>query len=98
MTEIKHYKLISGEEIIGKFSDVRDDNIFLTSVYLILAHPTSTGQLGYAMIPWLIASPDAEVKIPVVHILGEPENALPKEIEDYYLQQTSRIALSTNGR
>lgn len=99
MSNIKHLKLVSGEEIIGK-ERVQigvPDAYFLESIRVLAMQPMGNGQMGVALIPWMVGDPDGEVKIEKIHVIGDPVKSPPKNIEDAYLQQTSGIAFASGS-
>lgn len=98
MSTIRHLKLVSGEEIIGKEVDsIITDKIRLESVRVLVMQPVGQGQMGVALIPWLVGDPDGKVDVPTIHVVGDPVNAPPKSIEDAYLQQTSGLTFAANS-
>ena len=96
MPNIVHVKLTTGEEIIGKERNKTEDAYYLESVRVLVVQQVAAGQAGVAMIPWMMGNPDGAVRIPTEFVMGEPE-ALPKNLEDGYLQQISGITFATGG-
>jgi hypothetical protein len=89
-------KLTSGEEIIGKIVKETDDGkLIAKDVRVLMAHPGADGQMAVGMIPWMIGAPDSDIAISKSDIIGVPDGALPKQLEDSYLQQTSGIAFAS---
>ena len=96
MSDIRIFKLVTGEEVIAKAlsSPSEPGSWTLKNPRVLVAQPTGNGQMGIAMIPWIVAAPDHSVKIREKDIVGDPISNLPKQVEDGYLSQTSGIALA----
>lgn len=96
MSKIAVLKLVSGEEIFGTV--VGEDNpytIELDSVRRLHAHQTAPGQMGLALIPWMMSAPDVKVKLYKSAIAAVvDETNLPKQLIDAYLQETSSIQIA----
>lgn len=84
-------KLCSGEEIIA-------DEVYgeLSAKYkrprVLQVMQQQNGQMGAALVPWMIADQDGTFPIDAIHIITKVD--APSEIEKVYLQQTSGIALT----
>ncbi len=98
-TKVLHLKLINGEEIIGKSVDTfhSEESVTLEKVRSLTIQPIRQGEAGIGMIPFMVGNPDGEIKIRKDHILGEPKEDMPKNLEDAYLQQVSGLTFATQG-
>ena len=94
MPTIRHLKLTTGEEIIGKEAKETTNAYYLESVRVLVVQQVTAGQAGVAMIPWMMGNADGIIRIPTNFVIGEPEE-LPKNLEDGYLQQTSGITFAS---
>jgi len=94
MNEIKLFKMNTGEEIIAKVVKQDGDMLTLASPRVLMAQQVQSGQVGIAMIPWLMGAPDMDIQISVEDVVGIPVGDLPKQLSDGYLQQTTGIALA----
>lgn len=96
MSKIAVLKLVSGEEVLGAI--VGEENpytIELDSVRRLHAHQTGPGQMGLALIPWMMAAPDVKVQLFKATIMAiVNENDIPKQLIDAYLQETSSIQIA----
>ena len=99
MTTVLHLKLTTGEEIIGKFVGLSEDedSIILEKTRTLAVQPLGQGQMGIGMIPFMVGNPDGEVRIARDKILGEPVDGPPKNLEDSYLQQVSGLTFATSA-
>ena len=93
--EVRLYKLANGEEIVGRLIEEDDTHVVLTKVRSMAVQPVGPGQMQVAMIPWTVGTPDSNIRISRAHILGEPVEPLPKQLEDGYLQNTSGLQLAS---
>lgn len=93
--ETKLFKLITGEEIIGRLEDDGTDFYTLSSIRTLMASPGQNGQMHLGLIPWMVANPDDEIIIKKEHIIGEPSGNIDGELEKAYLQQTSGIQFAS---
>ena len=96
---IRSYKLVTGEEIIGTdhtFSDnmISDTNIFLKNVRMLALQQTGPGQFGVIMVPWMRSDRDGVIKNSKEHIVGELVDDIPKHIEHSYIHETSGIQIA----
>lgn len=101
MSEVKHLKLINGEEIIGRTCDetgLYPGNIVLDTVRSLTIHEVAPGKAGIGMVPFMMGNPDGRIKIPTSDIMGEAITEVPKKLEDSYLQQVSGITFATEGK
>lgn len=91
--EIKAFKLISGEEVLGKVIGEGSDHVVLEDALALHAQPGPQGmQIG--LIPFMMSNTTArEIQFERSAIVCSTEPS--KELQDGYLQQTSSIDLTT---
>ena len=95
MAEIKVYKLVSSEEIIGEFVTSDTNEILLTRIRTIHMVQTGPQSVGPALLPFAVSNADGPIGIRKSAVVA---NITPvKEIEDIYLQQVSGIQIATNA-
>ena len=90
--DVKVLKLITGEEVIAR---VTEENNLITlekpMTLQMLSPNTSTGQVGFAMVPWMKAAKNEKVTISTEHILVEVEAS--DQSEKNYLQVVTGLSL-----
>ena len=92
--DVKVLKLITGEEVIARISEEeRSDLITLEKPMTLQMIPptTSTGQVGFAMVPWIKAAKNDKVTISIEHILVTDEAS--DQTEKNYLQVITGLSL-----
>ena len=91
--DVKVLKLITGEEVIARVSEERSDLITLEKPMTLQMIPpnTSTGQMGFAMVPWMKAAKNNKVTISIEHILVTDEAS--DQTEKNYLQVITGLTL-----
>ncbi|MBT4697198.1 MAG: hypothetical protein HN982_03815 [Candidatus Marinimicrobia bacterium] len=69
--DVKVLKLITGEEVIARIT--KEENSLITlekpMTLQMMSPNTSTGQMGFAMVPWLVAAKNEKIAISTEHIL-----------------------------
>jgi len=104
--EIMTFKLLSGEEIIAKVTNIIREGSVITGdegdvthyeleqpMLLMLAELAKGQVVPMPVAPWiLLAKTDDVVSLDVAHVVHIAEN-IPKQIEDHYIQTISPIAL-----
>lgn len=97
--KVIHLKLSTGEEIIGiDISEYRSKDLYLEKVRTLSIQQIGRGEVGIGMIPFMVGNPDGKIRILEAHIVGEPQEETPKNLEDAYLQQVSGISFATQGQ
>ena len=92
--DVKVLKLITGEEVIARTKE--GENPYLVSLekpmilQMLPPNPT-TGQVGFAMIPWMKAAKNEKVLISTEHIIAEDEAS--EQTEKNYLQVVTGLSL-----
>ena len=73
--DVKVLKLITGEEVIARITEEKNNLISLEKPMILQMIPptTSTGQVGFALIPWIKAGKNEKVTISIEHIIVEEE-------------------------
>ena len=92
--DVKVLKLITGEEVIARINE--EKNVDLVSlekpmILQMLPPTSSTGQVGFAMIPWMPAAKNEKVSILIEHIIAEDEAS--DQTEKNYLQVVTGLSL-----
>ena len=100
MTEIKAFKLISGEELAGEVLAESATEFHLTKVrqlglVQIQVPGQSEPQLIPQFVPWLLSNPEGkDIRLYRTAISALP-GELPDALEKLYIEQTSGLDLST---
>lgn len=98
MSQIKLYKLATGEEIVGRFVEEEDEFVVLSKIRVMIMQPVGNVQVQIGMVPWTVGSPDGNIKVYRTTIVGEPISTLPKQLEDGYLANTSGLDLTSSTK
>ena len=91
--DVKVLKLITGEEVIARITEEKNNLISLEKPMILQMMPptTSTGQVGFALIPWIKAGKNEKVTISTEHIIVEEEAS--EQTEKNYLQVVTGLSL-----
>ena len=91
--DVKVLKLITGEEVIARVTEEKNNLITLEKPMILqmLAPNTSTGQVGFALIPWMKAAKNEKVIISTEHIIAEDEAS--EQTNKNYLQLVTGLSL-----
>ena len=91
--DVKVLKLITGEEIIARITKEENNLISLEKPMILqmLAPNTSTGQVGFALIPWMKAAKNEKVTISTEHIIAEDGGS--EQTQKNYLQLVTGLSL-----
>jgi len=91
--DVKVLKLITGEEVIARTNEGANNLISLEKPMILqmLAPNTSTGQVGFALIPWMKAAKNEKVTISTEHIIAEDEGS--EQTQKNYLQLVTGLSL-----
>lgn len=95
-TEIRLYKLFSGEEVVGEFVEETEDYLVLRRPRVMIPTPVGPGQMSIQMAPYVITAADTNVRIYLRAIAGEVLN-VPKDLEDGYIHQTTGVQIAPAG-
>ena len=95
MSEVRVFKITTGEEVISRIKSdyVSDDFYTLVKPRVVAIAPGPGGQMSVTLIPLFASNQDGNATLNKSHIVGEPESINP-ELEKGYIEQTSGIALS----
>ena len=99
MISVQGFKLVSGEEIIGRVDDrvsmVASDKYVIERPRVLIPQQMGNGQISLGMAPWIIsAGEDATHEISPDAVASGPFDVM-KNIETEYLRQTTGIQLVT---
>lgn len=101
MSRIVSLKLSSGEELLGSIPTEYIENTFtldLDSIRRLQVAGQQGGQIGLALVPWMMSAVDGIVSINKNMIVAiVQEDKLAKQLVDAYLQETSGIQLASPG-
>ena len=92
--DVKVLKLITGEEVIARVTEEKNvDLITLEKPMTLQMLPpnTSTGQVGFALVPWMKAAKNEKITISTEHIIAEDEAS--EQTEKNYLQVVTGLSL-----
>ena len=91
--DVKVLKLITGEEVIARTNEGGNNLISLEKPMILQMLPpnTTTGQVGFAMIPWMKAAKNEKVLISTEHIIAEDDAS--EQTEKNYLQVVTGLSL-----
>jgi hypothetical protein len=94
--EIKSFKMISGEEIIGKVNAVINDVWVLESVRLIITQAAGPNKLGVGFMPYIVSNMEGKNNIYRHAVACEPQS-IAKDLEMMYLENVSGLQLPPSG-
>ena len=90
--DVKVLKLITGEEVIARITEEENNLISLKQpMTLQMLPPTSTGQVGFALVPWIKAAKNDKTTISIDHVLVTDEAS--DQTEKNYLQVVTGLSL-----
>ena len=91
--DVKVLKLITGEEVIARVSEENSNLLTLDKPMTLQMMPpnTSTGQVGFAIVPWIKAAKNDKVTISIEHVLVTDEAS--SQTEKNYLQVITGLSL-----
>ena len=91
--DIKVLKLITGEEVIARVAQEKNNLITLEKPMTLQMLPpnTSTGQVGFALVPWIKAAKNDKTTISIEHVLVTDEAS--DQTEKNYLQVITGLSL-----
>ena len=91
MSDVKVLKLTTGEEIIARVKQNRDYMELEKPMTLAPVPGQSPGQMGFAMVPWMMAAKGDLIQLSLSHIVVETE--AKGEIEKNYLASITGLSL-----
>ena len=91
--DVKVLKLITGEEVIARITEEENNLITLKNPMILQMVPptTSTGQIGFALVPWIKAAKNDKTTISIEHVLVTDEAS--DQTEKNYLQVITGLSL-----
>ena len=91
--DVKVLKLITGEEVITRIIEEENNLITLKKPMTLQMIPptTSTGQVGFALVPWMKAAKNDKTTISIEHVLVTDEAS--NQTEKNYLQVITGLSL-----
>jgi len=92
--DVKVLKLITGEEVIARVSEEEHSDLLILDKPMtlqMLPPNTSTGQVGFALVPWIKAAKNDKATISIDHVLVTDEAS--KQTETNYLQVITGLSL-----
>ena len=91
--DVKVLKLITGEELIARVIEEKNNLITLEKPMILqmLAPDRTTGQIPFALVPWMKAAKNEKVIISTEHIIAEDEGS--EQTEKNYLQLVTGLSL-----
>jgi len=91
--DVKVLKLITGEEVIARVSEESSNLLTLEKPMTLQMIPpnTSTGQVGFALVPWIKAAKNDKTTISIEHVLVTDEAS--DQTEKNYLQLITGLSL-----
>lgn len=96
-TDIVSFRLINGEEIIGKISSINPVTVQISHPIIVLSHVNQNGvQIGFG--PYMVSIPEEQiVTFEIDKMLTRPMISR-KDIADQYRSATSSIEIATPGQ
>ena len=91
--DVKVLKLITGEEVIARVTEEKNNLITLEKpmVLQMLAPDRTTGQIPFALVPWMKAAKNDKTTISIEHVLVTDEAS--NQTEKNYLQVITGLSL-----
>ena len=91
--DVKVLKLITGEEVIARVSEENSNLLTLEKPMTLQMIPpnTSTGQVGFALVPWIKAAKNDKTTISIEHVVVTDEAS--DQTEKNYLQLITGLSL-----
>jgi len=91
MSEVKVLKLTTGEEVIARVEQQRDYMMLEKPMTMAPVPGQTPGQMGFAMVPWMMAAKGDNIQLSLTHIVIETE--AKGEIEKNYLASITGLSL-----
>ena len=93
VNDVKVLKLITGEEVIARVSEEEHSDLLILDKPMtlqMLPPNTSTGQVGFALVPWIKAAKNDKATISIDHVLVTDEAS--DQTEKNYLQVVTGLS------
>jgi len=91
MSDVKVLKLTTGEEVIARVEQQRDYMMLEKPMTMAPVPGQTPGQMGFAMVPWMMAAKGDFIQLSLSHIMVETE--AKGEIEKNYLASVTGLSL-----
>ena len=91
MSDVKVLKLTTGEEVIARVEQQRDYMMLEKPMTMAPVPGQTPGQMGFAMVPWMMAAKGDFIQLSLSHIVVEAE--AKGEIEKNYLASITGLSL-----
>ena len=93
VNDVKVLKLITGEEIIARVAQEKNNLITLEKPMILQMMPPdrTTGQIPFALVPWMKAAKNDKTTISIEHVLVTDEAS--DQTEKNYLQIVTGLSL-----
>ena len=91
MSDVKVLKLTTGEEVIARVEQQRDYMMLEKPMTMAPVPGQSPGQMGFAMVPCMMAAKGDFIQLSLSHIVVETE--AKGEIEKNYLASITGLSL-----
>ena len=91
MSDVKVLKLTTGEEVIARVEQQRDYMMLEKPMTMAPVPGQSPGQMGFAMVPWMMAAKGDTLQLSLTYIVIETE--AKSEIEKNYLASVTGLSL-----
>ena len=90
--DVKVLKLITGEEIITRLTR-KEKVVSLNKPMMLRTVPatSATGQIGFALVPWLVSGNNQTVEIESIHIIAEDDSR--DQVSKNYLEAVTGLTL-----
>jgi hypothetical protein len=92
MSEVRIYKMISGEEVLARVTDIDDENMEFEKPRAIQVVGVQDGGLQISLIPWVITDPDGTQPVKKSSVMTTP--LLTEALEKSYIAETTSIAMA----
>ena len=91
--DVKVLKLITGEEVIARVTEEKNNLLSLKKPMILKMLPPdrTTGQVGFALMPWMQAAKNEKVTISTDHVIAQDD---PKDqAGKNYLENVTGLTL-----
>ncbi len=97
--KIRVFKLASGAELIGRVDEDGETpyTILVKRALVLFVQKGHGGEAAVGLLPYVVSDAEGDILLYKSAIEAEPLN-INKNLEDGYLQQTSGIVLTSQGR
>jgi hypothetical protein len=90
-SDVKVFKLTTGEELIARAEQERDYVVLEKPMTLTAVPGQQAGQMGFALVPWMMAANTDSVRFSLSHIVVELDATA--DIEKNYLASVTGLSL-----